>query len=330
MNIVRFYRAIYRDNAYRTERKRKFCQDLYLYGRNRALQPLERLLVRRHASGSLPLIFIVGAPRSGTTLIYQLLVRHLELSYVSNYAARYWMAPVVGTILQRARCGVGATGEPLSSTLGSTVGELAPHEFSYFWQFWTDFGDTDQLTERELTAINWRPIEREMLALAGYEGKPYLAKAVTFANYHIEHFSRVFPTSRFIYIDREPTYVAQSILEARKLRYGSEQRWWSIRPRDLSDWKHRPPVEQVCHQLVHCNKAIVSGLQRVDASRSVRLSYEALCERPAELLTELAEFCATPLRPESGLDQLSLRCGNVRRLDQAVLRQIAEQLAASG
>lgn len=70
LKIFRFFGAIYQDNAARQRRRRVVWKDLLLYLGNRTLQPLELLIARRYYQEHLPLVFIVGVPRSGTTLLY--------------------------------------------------------------------------------------------------------------------------------------------------------------------------------------------------------------------------------------------------------------------
>jgi ABC-type oligopeptide transport system ATPase subunit len=55
--------------------------------------------------------FIVGLPRSGTTLLSQLLAYSLDAGYTTNFAARFWLAPVHGLRLGR-RGGVVAGEDP--------------------------------------------------------------------------------------------------------------------------------------------------------------------------------------------------------------------------
>jgi hypothetical protein len=41
----------------------------------------------------------VGVPRSGTTLLYQLIARFLRVGFITNRMARYWMTPIAGAML---------------------------------------------------------------------------------------------------------------------------------------------------------------------------------------------------------------------------------------
>ena len=48
-----------------------------------------------------PLVFVLGLPRSGTTLLTQLLGHSLDVAVVNNLVARFWLAPVTGMRLSR-------------------------------------------------------------------------------------------------------------------------------------------------------------------------------------------------------------------------------------
>jgi hypothetical protein len=50
-------------------------------------------------------VFVLGVPRSGTTLTSQLLAYCLDAGYVNNAAARFWLAPVHGIRLARLIAG---------------------------------------------------------------------------------------------------------------------------------------------------------------------------------------------------------------------------------
>ena len=57
------------------------------------LSLMERSVIRKHGSyePEYPCVFIIGPPRTGSTIIYQLITRMLDVAYVDNLAnyARY-------------------------------------------------------------------------------------------------------------------------------------------------------------------------------------------------------------------------------------------------
>lgn len=325
MNVVQFYRQVYADNRGRREGRRHLGRDLLLYARNCALRPLERRLIARHRDAERPIVFIVGVPRSGTTVLYQLLSALLDVGYVSNYVARYWMAPVAGSVLYRRRFGDAPPTLSLDSNLGAAPGPDAPHEFSWFWQFWASLESSDHLTDAELARIDWAPVVEEVQALAGWHRATLALKCLNHVNYHIPWFASLFPSSHFVHIRRTPDYVVQSILEARARRYGTERHWWSIRPRDHRAWRDRDPVAQVCHQVVDCTGAIERGLADLPAARRHALDYEALVRSPGDVLDGLARELGLTRRRGSARMPKHLAGGNVVRDER--FERFARQLA---
>lgn len=289
MNLAAFLRALGRDNRVRRERRRNLALDAVRYLGNRLLEPVDAVLAPRYASREFPVLFIVGAPRTGTTLLFQLAVRHLRLAYVDNAAARFWMAPTVGLLHPfRRRPGVDRSSVSLGSVLGSSEGPHGPHEFSYFWQHWMGFHPTDELSPDELLRVDWGGIDRKLAALAGVFRAPLILKSINFVDYHVSWLAAREPRYRFVWIDREPLFVVQSILESRRLRYGDEGVWWSIRPADVEKWQSATPIEQVCHQVSHVRRALETAFQGLPESRRLVLQYRDLAADPEEALARVA------------------------------------------
>ena len=59
-------------------------------------------------------LHVVGVPRSGTTLLAQLVASHLNIGCINNLIAAFWRAPVYGVRLSRK-----LLPEKLTSSLGS-------------------------------------------------------------------------------------------------------------------------------------------------------------------------------------------------------------------
>jgi hypothetical protein len=311
MNLVAFLSELRRDNLARRERHRNLALDAALYLGNRLLQPADGMLARRYAGRAYPVLFIVGAPRSGTTLLYQLAVRCLALAYVDNAAARFWMAPVVGLVHPfRRRPGQDRASVALGSTLGSTEGAHGPHEFSYFWRHWMGLHPVDELTEAALARVDLAGVDRKLAAVAGVYAAPLVVKSISFVDYHVAWLAAREGRYRFVWIDREPLYVVQSILESRRLRYGDERAWWSIRPADVDDWRVAPPIEQVCHQVAHVRRALRTAFSTLPESRRLVLQYRDLVARPGEALGRVAALAGVDPPAAADVARLQLRSGD--------------------
>jgi hypothetical protein len=326
MKARRFFRAVYRDNELRRAHIRRGLRgDLALYLKNRALEPLDSLFRHRYARADVPIVFIVGAPRSGTTVLYQLMADHLDVGFVNNRMARYFAAPVVGAMLHaHTRSGHELA---LSSEYGRTGGDHSPHEFSWFWHYYGDFQLDDDLTDDELASINWQPVKHALEGLAGYFRRPLVIKNINFVVYQIAWLKSLLPAAKFVWIRRDARYTAQSILRVREDEYGDRSVWWSVRPRDARQWRDRSPVEQVAHQVTDVVRAITKGFESILPEDRLELDYEELMRGPSETLRRVAQFIGAGVRDESKLDALALRNRNDKTTDDETWDQIQTALA---
>jgi hypothetical protein len=296
VRIIDFYRAAYDDNARRRrEDRHSILRDAGLYLRNMVLRPREKRLVDRFHRPDAPICFIVGAPRSGTTLLHQLITQQLDVGYISNFVARYWMAPLCGFLAYQRRFPQGPTAHALTSRLGVAHGIHAPHEFSWFWRYWVPFPICDQLTDDELAALDWTPALHELGALAGWLRRPLVLKNLNHVDFHTAWLAQRMPGARFVWIERDAPFVLQSILLARKRRYNNDQIWWSVRPLGFEDWAQRSPEEQVVFQY-EAIEASLAVAARAIPERFLRVSYETLTSQPRRTLQRIAVFAGAAPR----------------------------------
>ena len=76
---------------------------------------------------------IVGLPRSGTTVLYQLMAHTRCVGYPSNLMALFWKTPTVGATIQKHLAQHRPT-LSITSVAGRTREPMDPHEFGYFWR----------------------------------------------------------------------------------------------------------------------------------------------------------------------------------------------------
>jgi hypothetical protein len=250
------------------------------------LQIFEKKLYEKASEPKLPIIFVTGAARSGTTLVAQVLIQHFQVSYFNNLTAIFQKSPILSNILFFKF--IKKKPVEYNSFYGKTIKFHGPNDGLYIWDRWLGKDRT-----RIPVKID-RSAKRNMIQLFGsYEHifkKPFINK-----NNNLNTFAHliadIFENSYFICVTRNPLYHAQSLLKARqtihgdsKVPYGLHKSIKEKKPGDFLD-----PVVDVCEQVLfheHVNK---KQQKLIGDERFWIISYEEFCENPAALIKKVAE-----------------------------------------
>jgi hypothetical protein len=244
------------------------------------------------AAAELPLVYVVGAPRSGTTLVSQLLAKYLDVGYINNLIARFWKRPIVGIRLSEICLGADSRRTiSLRSSHGVTPGLAGPHEFGYFWRHWFDLdrAATHHLTAQEAARVDGEALGRVLRheVLGGFS-RPTVFKNVI-CGFQAQLLSGVHPHSLFLHVTRDPLATAGSILTARLARYGSYNAWWSLKPSTFDTIRRSAtPAEQVAMQVRDCRAEFTAELS-APGLHAMTLSYEETCRAPEAQLERVCD-----------------------------------------
>ena len=267
------------------------------------------------SAAALPLVYVVGAPRSGTTLASQLLAKYLDVGYIDNLIARFWRRPIVGIRLSQICLGAEARRSiSLQSTYGVTAGLAGPHEFGYFWRYWFDLdhAPTHHLTPAELERVDTDGLGRVLRheLLGGFD-RPTVFKNVI-CGFQARLLSRVHANSLFIHVTRDPMATAGSILAARLARYGTHNAWWSLKPGTFDTISRiAEPAAQVARQVLDCRAELAEELASPGV-HAITIGYETLCQHPdaqLERVCEAVRQLGGDLRPLSAVEPLEPSSG---------------------
>ena len=244
----------------------------------------------------MPVVFIVGAPRSGTTLMSQWLAASGLFAYPSNLIARFFGNPYLGAKIQQALITSDSNRQiftedqtfSFSSDLGRTDGALAPSEFWYFWRRFFDFGDISFMSEEELEAVDTKGFLSGLAGLEAAQGMPIVTKAMNM-NWNLPYLDSVMPHVLFINVERDPFFNVQSLLHARERFFGDRERWYSFKPPAYIKLKDKPALEQVVGQIFHNREGVRAGLEDVGADRKLTVDYTAFCSNPASVMATIKD-----------------------------------------
>jgi hypothetical protein len=242
-------------------------------------------------------IFVVGALRSGTTLLTQWLANSGLVAYPTNLLSRFYGAPLVGAKIQQLLTDprYNFRNEILdfnsdvefSSENGKTKGALAPNEFWYFWRRFLPFDELDYMPADELKERgDLTGFREELNALANIFEKPFAMKGMIM-NQNIPELSEQFNKSLFIWIRRDPAFNIQSALEARKRQYGDISTWYSFKIKEYPYLKDLEPLESVAGQIAAINYSVEQAIKALPDNKKLVIKYENFCKQPEDFYKEI-------------------------------------------
>lgn len=291
-----------------------------------------------------PLILVVGAPRSGTTVLMQWL-QASGISVPSNIAARFPRNPYFAGLLQRLlsdpalnyrdELTIPPPDESFRSDYGKTRGPLSPHEFSFYIRRFFPVSVGERLTVEQLKQIDVAGFLRGLALFGAAVGTPVALKALLI-QYHLELFADARHVI-IVHVHRDEADNVCSLLAHRELVAGDAGEWISVRPPQYDYLVELAPVEQVAGQVHFTNREIEAQLVRFPVERVISLDHEAFCADPSalhgELQARLTVMGATPLPDYTGPASFKLarydRGGERYRAATGALQRVA-RLAASG
>jgi Sulfotransferase family len=244
-------------------------------------------------------LFVVGAPRSGTSLAYRALSLHPQTAYISNWLAREPGWPALSLLnriprrLPRLRDKYWFGEEsnayrygrkrPLSERLFPAPVEGGPvFEAS-------GVGGTEALVP---TAEQVSSLRGALAALARYGGGTTVVSKRIANNRRLTFLAEVFPEARFVSMVRDGRAVAYSL--SRVNWWEDSDLWWfGGTPKQ---WRERggDPWDACAREWVEEVRVIEVGLSGIHPSRVLRLSYEAMVANPVTEIGGIGRFAGLP------------------------------------
>lgn len=262
-------------------------------GLDRTLGALENSYIQRADDtilATIPPMFIIGAPRSGTTLLYQVLTSAYQVGYITNFAARMPHAPALAAALQqrlRLCSQARAEGDPYESYHGKTSGRCGPHEAGAMWYRWFPQGMHVYVPAGSLSAAARTDIRLTVARLTQHHQHPMIFKN-TYHTMRIAPLLEALPEALFLVCQRDPLDIAQSILQGRIRTHGDKSRWWSVPPKEIDTLLQHPYWEHIPEQVYYIYQQIAQDRHALAEDHFMDVPYTNLCQQPAATLAGIS------------------------------------------
>jgi hypothetical protein len=254
----------------------------------RVLDRYEQALLGRAAPQRYPPIFILGPPRSGTTLLYQLVVNSFDVSYICNVVDEH--PRYAATLTWLLRRGIRRYRSGFQSNYGRTRSMFGPSEGRRIWHRWFPDGYVDQ---SYLTQQASRSIQQTVGALSEALQAPFVNKDPHHC-VRVKALNLLFPEALFVVITRDPIATAESMLRVRRTRAergdASIDTWMSVKPKEFPRLRSAGHIAQVCGQAHYCAQNALDDLLAVAPRRFLLVSYADLCNTTRQTVGTIGSF----------------------------------------
>lgn len=228
-------------------------------------------------------LFIIGAPRTGSTILYQALTNLYDVLYIDNLVCKFHSNLFFGFRLSNKLFGTRPHNN-FRSQHGRTEGWHSPSECGQFWYRWLPkdrhFIDYDDITLEMVEGIR-----KEITAVINYFGKPLVFKNLN-AGQRMRLLTKCFPKAKFIFITRDPLQTAQSILKAKRRAGFHDNEFWSIMPSNVEKLKRLDWDEQIVKQVYFLEEQILRDKSLVYGENFFIIHYNDLSLQQIEKLAK--------------------------------------------
>jgi hypothetical protein len=251
-------------------------------------------------------IFILGAPRTGSTVLYQALCSRFGLPYIANLTNDHFArTPIVGLTIQKA--------VPVrihyASRYGKTDGAFQPSEGSAVMTRWFGGGHPSALVSACILEGKEPHFLATLTAAEALFGAPLVIKNA-WNCFRVRYLAKALPFARFIWIRRDVADAAKSDLAARYRTKGSAREWNSATPENIEELRRMAPAAQVVENQHAFNIAVAAGLNHHAEGRWREVWYEDFCGDPDAVLSDLGAFLERPSAQRASAVEIG-RAGDV-------------------
>ncbi len=239
-------------------------------------------------------VFVIGLPRSGTTLVYELLVQAFDTAFLSRlYNYTFGLPNITARLTKNLSVDPAPKYE---SYYGRIPGILSPAENYSLWKKWFPthpvlghYVPVGAVNEKMKVELN-----RLIGSMTEISGKQYVFKNV-YSSLFFNLLMKVFPGARTVLVRRDLESVAASVLK-RRSEYGGTSRWWSVMPPFTRDIVGKSLLEQVAFQCVRTEQLIERHLNDCAPGRCFTVQYAEVCKSPISVVNDLADWLGPSIK----------------------------------
>jgi hypothetical protein len=251
---------------------------------DKLLAGAERRLYARAEPPKKPIVFVGGAPRSGTTILDQVLIGSLPVSYINNLTAVFPRAPILanrlfGRLLRKPT-------NNFDNFYGRTSGFAGRNDGLHIWDRW--LGNDRYRPPTSLEPAVADDMRRFFGAFEAAFGGPIVNKNNALA-ICADAVAPALPTAHFLCVRRDPFFAVQSILGTREFIQGRRDAPYGVGDPEYAGRSDVDPIEEVCAQVLYTERRMEELRKTLGSTRFWIVEYEEFCRAPYAVVERVAD-----------------------------------------
>ena len=274
-------------------------------------------------------VFILGVPRSGTTLIYQLITNYFDVKYPDNLVYLSRENPFLGFYLSNKMFG-NSPHNCFKSNRGETYdcGLHAPNQSPVFWRSYvsklaTHSEHADLLFQKEKEEIY-----KNIFAIINNYQKPLVMKGGRVGN-NFNTFIDIFSNARFIHFTRNPLYIAQSLLNATRSSGLSFENTWlkKLKPYNYNNIYEAETIYRKIALFVYAlllqNR---KNLNKIPNNNYVSVTYEELFDNVTGVFQRISHLLGENVEKRQGALIRNIEKRNIQKIDEESFYELKKEI----
>lgn len=243
----------------------------------------EKISFRKEEKPNVPIVFVVGIQRTGSTLISQFIEKTFPFFPVGNFNAifkrsRFYLHKWLSWFYKKPT-------ESYQNFYGISKGFYSIGDCYELWDRW--FGKNHYVLPEQLNEFIQKDLVLYFSSLYEAYKKPILTKNNR-NSLLLPFFNKAFKNALFIIVRRNPVAVIRSTIEASKDFFGKEGLLWGLYPNSEFDTNnYENLIESATVQFLMLNKILNEQIKELNEGSYLMVDYDEFCANPKEFQENL-------------------------------------------
>jgi hypothetical protein len=258
------------------------------------LSPLESYLGDKFGNEGIalyPPVFIIGAPRCGSTLLLKLITERYKFAFINNFSCRLFKIPICGNWIAKT-LGLRNPDGDYEFQFGHVRGLGAPNECGEFWYRWFPRGLHVYVPAGAAAKQHLKELRLSVGGISYLSRRPMVFKNL-YNSMRIAPILEAIPEASFIVCRRDYKENALALLTSRIANHRAKDKWWSLPPKEIDDLMRKGYHEQVAGQIYYTYKQIDEDKNKFGQNKFFEVEYANLCRDVHGALDKIGEFLST-------------------------------------